>query len=329
MAIIALSRAKRRRSQFAWAVTAMGELQEMSLTRKISNFYGKPVLVGASIVLLSIAGCGKKDADRPVGQVIAHVGPDDVTIQELDNELRLANVPADKRTDDVTRAALTEIITRKAIARQAINGKFDREPTIQLDLLRDKEQMLARTFQQRKLSGLVSGVGQSDVDQFIAAHPDQFAKRVIFVTDQIEIPAQSISQDLAVATKDAKTLAEVEKTLTQLKIPARRASGQLDSASLPKELTKQLLGQQANDVFFARTSGGGVYFKIVDTQNKPLTGTDANNLARQMIAREKFDAINQAAIADAKKAATFEGDYDKIMKKEAPANAAKDAAPAK
>jgi EpsD family peptidyl-prolyl cis-trans isomerase len=299
----------------------------MAIMRSISNFYGKPALVGASIVLLAVAGCGKKDADRPVGQVIAHVGPDDVTVQELDNELRLANVPADKRTDDVNRAALTEIITRKAIARQAINGKLDREPTIQLDLLRDKEQMLARTFQQRKLSGLVSGIGQSDVDQFIAAHPEQFAKRVIFTTDQIEIPAQSISQDLAVATKDAKTLPDVEKKLGELKIPARRGSGQLDSASLPKELTQQLLGQQANDVFFARANGGGVYFKIVSTQTKPLTGTDANNLARQMMAREKFEAINKAAVADAKKAATFEGDYAKIMQ-EPPANAKVDA-PAK
>ncbi len=296
----------------------------MAITRRISTFYGKPALIGVSLVLLAVAGCGKKDSDHPVGQVIAHIGPDDVTVQELDNELRLANVPADKRTDDVNRAALTEIVTRKAIARQAINGKLDREPTIQLDLLRDKEQMLARTFQQRKLSSLVSGIGQSDVDQFISAHPDQFAKRVIFVTDQIEVPAQAITPALATATKDAKTLADVETKLGELKIPSRRGSGQLDSASLPKELTKQLLGQQANDVFFARANGGGVFFKILETQNKPLTGTDANNLARQLLAREKFEAINQAAVADAKKAATFEGNYDKLMK-EAPPSAKVDA----
>jgi EpsD family peptidyl-prolyl cis-trans isomerase len=302
----------------------------MAITRKVSKFYSKPALIGASIVLLSIAGCGKKDSDHPVGQVIAHVGPDDVTIQELENELRLANVPADKRTDDVNRAALTEIITRKAIARQAINGKLDREPTIQLDLLRDKEQMLARTFQQRKLSSLVAGVGQSDVDQFISAHPDQFAKRVIFLTDQIEVPGQYVTAELAAATKDAKTLADVEKKLTELKIPARHGSGQLDSATLPGQLSQQLQGQQANDVFFARANGGGVFFKIVETQNKPLTGAEANNLARQLMAREKFEAINQAAVADAKKAASFEGDYEKLMNQQASDKATtKGAAPTK
>ena len=52
-------------------------------------------------VAMLLAGCGKKQAEPAVvGQVIAHVGPDDVTQQELDNELRLANVPA-----DVTEAA--------------------------------------------------------------------------------------------------------------------------------------------------------------------------------------------------------------------------------
>jgi EpsD family peptidyl-prolyl cis-trans isomerase len=299
----------------------------MAITRKISNMCGKPALVGASIILFTVAGCGKKEADRPVGQVIAHVGSDDVTVQELDNELRLANVPADKRTDDVTRQALTEIITRKAIARQAINAKLDREPTIQLDLLRDKEQVLARTFQQRKLSGLVAAIGQSDVDAFIAAHPDQFAKRVVFRTDQIEVPTQYVTPELVAATKDSKTLADIEKKLGELKIPARRGSGQLDSVSLPSQLSRQLQGQQADDVFFARVANGGVFFKIAETQAKPLTGADAHNLARQLMAREKFEALNQGAVADAKKAATFEGDYDKIMK-EAPANA-QGGAPAK
>jgi len=63
---------------------------------------------------IALAGCGKKqDATAVVGQVIAHVGPDDITQQELDNELRLANVPPDKRSDEVVKALLSRIIERK------------------------------------------------------------------------------------------------------------------------------------------------------------------------------------------------------------------------
>src|SRR5580693_8318803 len=91
-----------------------------------------------------LAGCGKKqEAAGVVGQVIARVGPDDVTQQELDNELRLANVPADKHTDEVVRAALSRIVERKYLVQQALAAKLDREPTVLLDLLRAREQILA------------------------------------------------------------------------------------------------------------------------------------------------------------------------------------------
>jgi EpsD family peptidyl-prolyl cis-trans isomerase len=288
--------------------------------RGFSDFFAKPALVGVSLAVLLVAGCGKKEGERPPGQVIAHIGSDDVTVQELENEFRLANIPQDKRNDDLTRKALTEIVTRKAIARQAIAAKLDREPTIQLDLLREKEQMLARTFQQRKLSGEVSGIGQTDIDQFIATHPTQFAKRVVLVTDQVEIPAQAITPELIEATKKAKTLAEVEAKLNELKIPMRRGSGALDSATLPTPIFQQLLAVKGDDVFFTRVGNGAVFFKIVETQTKPLSGNDANNLARQLIAREKAEALTKKATEDAKKAATFEGDYVRIMK-DAPAAA--------
>ena len=59
-------------------------------------------MICALAAAIALAGCGKKqETGRRVGQVIAHVGPDDVTQQEVDNELRLAKVPA--RTSAATR----------------------------------------------------------------------------------------------------------------------------------------------------------------------------------------------------------------------------------
>lgn len=283
-----------------------------------SGFLANRALVAATVAVLLLAGCGKKEGDRPAGQVIAHIGSEDVTIQELENEFRLANVPADKRSDAMTKKALQEIVTRKAIARQAIMAKLDREPTIQLDLLREKEQMLARTFMQRKLSNLVAAVGQSELDQFITAHPTQFAKRVVFVTEQIEVPLQGTTPEVAAATKDAKTLAEVEQKLTELKVPFRKSSGALDSASLPEQMEQKLQGGAATDVFFVRSASGGAFFKIVDTKSKPLEGNEASNLARQMIAREKSAELSRQATTDAQKSATYEGDYAKVMRDDPP-----------
>ena len=45
----------------------------------------------------SLAGYSKS-AETAVDKVIAHVGPDEVTQQEVDNELRLAKVPSTSAT---------------------------------------------------------------------------------------------------------------------------------------------------------------------------------------------------------------------------------------
>ncbi len=285
----------------------------MAIRTEISALYRKRALIAASTAILLLAGCGKKDGDRPVGQVIAHVGSDDVTIQELDNELRLANVPADKRDDAVVRQALKAIVTRKVVARQAMAAKLDREPTVQLDILRDKEQILVRTFLQRKLSNVVAGVGQSDIDQYISAHPSHFGKRVIFVTDQIEIPAQLVTPAVGAATKNAKTLDEVEQKLKALNISYRHSPGSLDSARLADAMSQQLQSQNADNVFFTRVGGAGVFFRIVETQSTPLAGPGAANLAREMIAGEKLGQLSRQAETDAQNSAAFEGDYAKIM----------------
>src|ERR1700728_286009 len=137
-------------------------------------------------VAMLLAGGGKKQAEQAVvGQVIAHVGPDDVTQQELDNELRLANVPADKRSDAVVKAALSRVVERKYLVQQAVAAKLDREPTVHLDLLRAREQILAGAFVQRDLSSKMSAVSKNEIDSYVQGHPKQVDQRELFKVDQI------------------------------------------------------------------------------------------------------------------------------------------------
>src|ERR1700749_5151929 len=151
-----------------------------------------------------LAGCGKKQAEPAVvGQVIAHVGPDDVTQQELDNELRLANVPADKRTDEIVKGALSRIVERKYLVQQALAGKLDREPTVHLDILRAREQILAGAFVQRDLSSRMSTISKNEIDSYIQAHPKQFDQRELFQIEQIAFTPPKDLEALTASTKDS------------------------------------------------------------------------------------------------------------------------------
>ena len=262
---------------------------------------------------LALVGCGKKqEAQAVVGQVIAHVGPDDVTQPELDNELRLANIPADKRSDAVVKAVLSRIIERKYLAQQSVAAKLDREPTQHLDLLRSREQILAGAYVQRDLGAKVSAISNSEIDAFIQAHPNQFAKRQLFQIEQVSFPPQKDMQALADATKNLKSMDQVEAKLNELGIKYSRGPATLDSAAIPAEMLKPLAAKP-DDIFFVRSRSSASFFKVTSVDEKPLTGDAANQFAERQIASELAKKTEQdtsnAAIAGAK----FEGDYQRIM----------------
>ena len=192
-----------------------------------------------------------------VGQVIAHVGPDDITQQELDNELRLAGVAQDKRTDPIVKAALSRVVERKYLMQQALAAKLDREPTVHLDILRSREQILAGAFAQRDLSSKMSTISKNEIDSYMQAHPKQFAQRTLFQIEQISFTPPKDVDALAAATKDAKTLDQVETQLNQMNIKFSRGTATLDSATIPPEMLKALEARKLDDVFFIRSRGSG------------------------------------------------------------------------
>lgn len=274
-----------------------------------------------------LAGCGKKqETQAVVGQVIAHVGPDDVTQQELDNELRLANVPADKRSDEVVKGALTRVVERKYLVQQALAAKLDREPTVHLDLLRAREQILAGAFVQRDLSAKMSSVSKNEIDTYVQGHPKQFDQRELFQIEQISFTTPKDVEALAAATKDFKSLDQVEAKLNEMNIKFSRGTATLDSATMPAEMLKVLDARNADDVYFIRSRGSASFFKVTSVDQKPLTGDEANEFAKREvrtdIGKKAAEDITKAALADTK----FEGDYARIMA--APAPSAAQPAPA-
>src|SRR5437868_1601607 len=124
---------------------------------------------------LALAGCGKKTdvtTEAPKSQVVAKIGDQVVTAQELDNEFRLDNVPVEKRKDpEAVRRVLGELVTRKYLVQQAIDAKLDREPTVLLDILRSKELVLANALASRDVTTKNASVSKSDIDNYIANNP--------------------------------------------------------------------------------------------------------------------------------------------------------------
>lgn len=280
------------------------------------------VMVGCLGMML--AGCSKKEGEQPAtkGQVVANVGDQVITTQELDNELRWANIPADKQKDpEVIKRVLGELVVRKYLLQQAIASKLDREPGVLLDLLRAREQVLERGFLNRAAAAKTPG--KTEVDRYIANNPSKFANRKLLSVEQIAFPLGPASQSVVDTNKNAKSLDEIDQQLTAAGIPHGRQMGVFNTADIPPDLYNEIEAKKADYVLFVRAGANGVFFKVKGEELRPLQGEAAASLARQLLRADALKAEAGIAAFSANLAAKYQGEYAKIMQQDAAAPAAK------
>jgi EpsD family peptidyl-prolyl cis-trans isomerase len=270
---------------------------------------------------LVLADCSKKaevETEAPKSQVVAKLGDQVVTVQELDNEFRLANVPSEKRKDpDTIKRVLGELVTRKYLMQKALDAKLDREPTVLLDILRSKELVLANALVSRDMTTKSASISTTDVDNYIANNPLKFANRQVLTVEQISFPLSSTSQAVIDATKDMKTLDEVDQKLTAMNLQHGRSAGAISSGDLPQDLLDKIMAKQVDDIFFVRAGANGVFFKVTGEEARPLEGEAAINAARQYLRQDIIKSEVSMTSVAANLEAKYEGEYSGIMGRDA------------
>jgi EpsD family peptidyl-prolyl cis-trans isomerase len=261
---------------------------------------------------VTLLGCGKENSEAPTGQVIARVGSEDVTSQELQNEFRLANIPTDKQKDPaIVKPLLSQLVLRKYLLHQALGAKLDREPSVLLEILRSREQVLANAYVNRKTTE--KAIGQAEIDKYIAGHPLKFANRQLISVEQIVFPIGPTSQAVIDASKDLKSLDEVDQKLNAMGIPHNRSMGGLNTADIPEQLFNVIQAKKADDVFFLHSGQNGVFFKVTGEEPRPLAGEVASNVARRLIVADNINAELGIASVAANLETKYQGEYATIM----------------
>jgi EpsD family peptidyl-prolyl cis-trans isomerase len=273
-------------------------------------------LAVCAVASLALLGCSKKDegtSATSTSQVVARVGDQVVSAQELDTELRWNNVAADRRRDDVVvKRVLGELVTRKYLLQQALNAKLDREPTVLLDILRSREQVLSKAFAMREVSRQVSAITTVDTEKYIIDHPHKFANRKILAIEQISFPLGSSDQSLVDSLKDLSALVKVEQRLTELGIVHARSSATISTSEIPDELFRSIQ-ERKGDLTFVRSGQNGLFLSVKGEEARPLQGEAAIALARQLQQQEIARAQASLTSFSANMETKYEGEYARIM----------------
>lgn len=284
--------------------------------KRLRNLYIARLVLFLSASSLVLGACGQKSGDQTTaakGQVVAHVGNEVITTQELENEFRFANAPPDKQKDpEVLKRVLGEIVVRKYLLQQAMTAKLDREPGVLLDLLRAREQVLGNAMLNRAANA--KAANRTDLDRYIAKNPWKFGDRKLFSVEEIILPMTPATQAFVSANKDAKTLDEMQQQLAASGIPNARQVGALSSSDFSEDLAGLVQRRKDDDIFFTRAGSNGMFFKVKSEETRPLEGEVALNAARQAMRADTIAAELGLAAYSAKLEAKYEGEYADLMK---------------
>jgi hypothetical protein len=173
--------------------------------------------------------------------------------------------------------------------------------------------VLANVAISRSVAGKVSAISKSDIDKYIANNPAKFANRQLMAVEQITFPIGANTQSVIDATRDAKSLDEIDQKLTMMNVPHGRSTGSLNSAELPENLFHQMQMKKPDDVFFVRAGANGVFIVVKSEEPRPLSGEAAMSFARQALRADLVKSeIGMASVA-ANLEAKYDGDYAKLM----------------
>ena len=260
--------------------------------------------------LLLTSACGEKREAAPSGQVVATVNGKEITILDLRQEAGTANPGK-----PVEQAALNAIIARELLADEAKKRELDALPATAI--MQDKARQLVLV--DALTSTLRSSVPEPSRDealQFVADHPSSFEQRKIFVVDQLIILASSPELIRAIAPLD--TMTQIEEMLARKGVAFRRSVGTIDALSIDPDAAEKI-AQLPQDAVFASPEGGVIRAnRVRETVIQPVSGTEAEKVALEMIRKQRTNAMVankiQQILADGQKSVRYNPAYQPVLK---------------
>jgi EpsD family peptidyl-prolyl cis-trans isomerase len=235
--------------------------------------------------MLMVGGCGKKVG----GQVVAVVGDQEITQNELNAELNGQQIPpgADKKA--VMAQLLQQIVNRKLLVARAKEQGLDKSPTYLGQVQRAEDAVLINMLSSNAAKA-VPIPDAAAANAFMAQNPSLFAGRKRYQLDQIAFPITP-DQGLAAKLRSAKSMAEVEAVLKGMNIPYKQGNSTLDTAAIPPQVAAQIAALPAGEPFLVPQGGQVIASVIRSTEAVPVPPGQAQPAAVELLRRQ---AVEQA-----------------------------------
>lgn len=276
----------------------------MSLMKANKAVSFKPVLCGMLVLVaaVSLSACGSKE--KKAGQALVRVNGEEITVLQVNDELRRAGVKADQQ-EAATKQLLESLIDRQLITEEAIRNKIDRTPEVMQAIEHAKAQIIAQAYLQ-SITSKSSKPSMVEIDDYFQKHPEYFAQRKQFVMQQLVVSTKDFSSELSSAIDSAKSLDEVAAWLDRNNV--RYARGQLsrNTTDMPPEMGSKLLAMPNGQLFIVREGANSLINALVGVKDSPVTAKDAAPQIEQYLVNKTNKELLDAEITHLRSAAKIE-----------------------
>jgi len=272
----------------------LNNLDMLSLT-KINNIVPFRRMLCIALVLVTVAGlsaCGSKE--KKAGQALVRVNGEEITVLQINDELRRAGVKADQQ-NTATKQLLESLIDRQLILAEAMRNKIDRTPEVMQAIERAKAQIIAQAY----LKSIVSKIDKpstAEINDYFQKHPEYFTQRKQYDIQQLVIATKDTSDELKTAIDSAKSLNEVAAWLDGHNV--RYARGQLsrNTTDLPEQVIAKLKEMHKGELFIFNEGGNSMINTITDIKDSPVTVKNAAPQIEQYLINKKTKEAADAEI---------------------------------
>ena len=238
------------------------------------------------------------------GQVVASVNGEEITIQEVNAELRSVRSLQTLDADSARKAAVGRIVDRRLMAQAAREQGLDETPYFLLREKQLRDALLAQLLRQSTEQSL-NAPSQSTIDSYIDDNPALFAKRKIIAIEQITFSVPSEAIELK-GIEQAENLDDVEVELERLEIPYQRVNRQLDSLDLGSEQTQEILGLPAGKPFVLPQSSDVMIGVVKSVSAAPVSKEAAKPLASAAILEDQLNSSLSEILSELRNDANVE-----------------------
>ena len=247
----------------------------------------------------SAAAATPAGASSPT-QVVATVSGVPITVQDLRQEYEAMGAhEGDAKLRD---QAVGRLIARRLVIAKAREIGIDRSPIFRTAMKRGEESLLEQGYQS-SIAEAVPAPNATEVQAYIAAHPEKFAqRRTMLINQVVATPANSDFERF----KPLNTLAEIKHLFDVEKTSYQESVATLDTLTASPLLLKSTAALPENEVFVVQGQGKSMIFnQIAKTTATPLVGSAATTYAEGALRQERAQDAVRLAVDQLGKAAAI------------------------